>query len=128
MTNLFKRGFAYIFDVYCITTLHIIIFSIIRFLSTGEFRLSLLYVLKNYNIVLLSAYLLYFLFCEYLYAQTLGKKIFRIMVISEKHTFIAFLIRTISRLIPIDFIYIIFTKDKFLHDVLSRTSVIEKGK
>lgn len=128
MTNLFKRCFAYIFDVYFITVLHIIVFSLIRLSLTGEFRLSLLYVLKNYGIILISAYLFYFLFCEYFYGQTLGKKIFRLRVVSEKHTFVSFLIRTISRLIPVDFVFILFTKNRFLHDILSKTNVVDNKK
>ena len=125
MKYLIKRCFSYIFDIYFITTAHIILFSLFRFYVTGVFRLSLLYVLQNYNYVLITVYFLYFLFSEYFFRKTLGKKIFRLKVISEKNKFSQYLIRSFSRLIPIDFVFIFFTKNQTFHDIISKTKVVE---
>ncbi|SDS16313.1 RDD family protein [Polaribacter sp. KT25b] len=88
--------------------------------------------LKNYierenlkYFMILLYYLYYFIF-EFTTGQTIGKIITKSKVVSKKNggkpNFSETLIRTLSRLIPIDFISYLFTSNG-IHDILSKTEL-----
>ena len=79
--------------------------------------------LKIFMIILYYSY--YFIF-EYFIGQTIGKMITKTKVVNinddEKPNFIKIIIRTLSRLIPIDFLSYLFISNG-IHDLLSKTKL-----
>lgn len=71
-------------------------------------------------------YYLYYFILELIYGQTIGKMITKTKVVNtdndENPNFTRIFIRTISRLIPIDFLSYLITKNG-LHDILSKTEL-----
>ena len=81
-----------------------------------------------WGLELISIYVYYF-FCEYIFGNTLGKKIFKLKIlnIKESNKLKQIFIRTSARFIPFDGISFLFNKEQHLwHDTLSNTSVIHK--
>ena len=105
-----KRVFAYLFDCYLITTIQLVAYSIYNFCDTGEFRLSMLYVINNFKFFFIFFYLFYFFTGEYIYRKTIGKKIFKLEVVYSKRDLKSILIRTLVRLVPIDVFFILVYK------------------
>ncbi|PZP51403.1 MAG: hypothetical protein DI598_03340 [Pseudopedobacter saltans] len=71
---------------------------------------------------------LYYIIGEGLFKTTLGKKASISKVVNskgEKPSFLQIVVRSIVRLFPLDFIFIPFT-DRTLHDIASKTFVVEK--
>ena len=102
--------------------------------STIFFIVVLLFsiLLKNYverqnlkYFMILLYYLYYFIF-ELTIGQTIGKMITKTIVVNidngERPNFTRILIRTISRLIPIDFLSYLFLYNG-IHDILSKTEL-----
>tara|TARA_R110000737_G_C14544879_1_gene479666 strand:- start:710 stop:1297 length:588 start_codon:yes stop_codon:yes gene_type:complete len=88
---------------------------------------------KLYNgLVLFSPfYIFYYSLQEYLYQTTIGKSIVKLKVVSvksdEKPTFFQILTRSLSRLVFfIDVWFFFFKRPKGLHDIVSKTIVINK--
>jgi len=79
--------------------------------------------LKYFMILLYYVY--YFVF-EFFFGQTIGKMITKSKVVNvengEKPYFSRILIRTLSRLIPIDFLPYLFSSNG-IHDILSKTKL-----
>lgn len=79
------------------------------------------------NEIAISLYVGYYVFCEKIWGQTLGKYIMKTCVLHVNQrrsaNVIEILLRSIFRLLPIDFIPILLKK-KPLHDTLSFTIVI----
>jgi uncharacterized RDD family membrane protein YckC len=75
--------------------------------------------------MILLYYLYYFIF-EFTTGQTIGKMITKTRVINiksgKKPGFLRILIRTVSRLIPIDFLSYLFSSNG-IHDILSKTEL-----
>ena len=75
--------------------------------------------------MILFYYLYYFTF-EFFGGQTIGKMITKTKVVSIKNgvkpSVLKILIRTLSRLIPIDFIFYLFQPNG-IHDLLSKTEL-----
>lgn len=70
----------------------------------------------------------YYLISEGVFGNSLGKKASLSKVVDKdgkRPNFFQIVIRSIVRLIPIDFVWIPFT-DRTLHDIISKTYVIEK--
>lgn len=124
---LLKRFFAYSLDSYIINLIQLLLFSLYRFITTGVFRLSMLYIVNNFLIIYIFLYLSYFFISEYLYNKTVGKKLFKLEVIFAERDLKSIMIRTIIRLVPIDIFFILIFK-KTLHDILSKTDVILSDK
>ncbi|WP_299336792.1 RDD family protein [uncultured Psychroserpens sp.] len=83
------------------------------------------------NVFLLSAimFLYYFLF-EALTSQTLGKLITKTKVVNKdgsKPHVISILIRSISRLFPLDWLSYMFGNDIGMHDLFSNTILTKKN-
>lgn len=79
---------------------------------------------KIFSVVLV----IYYLLGEGMFGKTLGKKFTYTVIVKKdgsKASFGQIFIRSIVRLIPIDFMLIPFT-DRTLHDIASNTYVIEK--
>ncbi|ATL45338.1 hypothetical protein CQS02_19560 [Elizabethkingia miricola] len=125
ITVFFRRGLAYTFDIYFITTSQVIIFSLYRYISSDFFRLSLLYIIQNFKFLFLINGLLYFFLCEYFFSKTLGKKIFKLEIIYNRNKLLSAIIRTLIRLFPFDLFFILIPKYKALHDILAKTEVIK---
>lgn len=72
----------------------------------------------------------YYSLQEYLFNSSIGKMIFKLKIVSaktnRKPTFSQILIRSISRLIPIDIFFYLFKRPIGLHDIISKTVVIKK--
>ena len=72
----------------------------------------------------------YYSLQEYLFNTSIGKLIFKLKVVSaitnEKPTFSQILIRSLSRLLPIDIFFYLFKRPIGLHDIISKTLVIKK--
>jgi|TARA_B110000238_G_C15851240_1_gene321153 uncharacterized RDD family membrane protein YckC len=88
---------------------------------------------KLYNgLVLFSPfYIFYYSLQEYLYQTTIGKSIVKLKVVSvksdEKPTFFQILTRSLSRLVFfIDVWFFFFKRPTGLHDIVSKTIVINK--
>jgi uncharacterized RDD family membrane protein YckC len=75
---------------------------------------------------MLLFYYLYYLIFELTFGQTIGKMITKTKVIDiesgKKPSFSRILIRTLSRLIPIDFLSYLFSSNG-IHDILSKTEL-----
>lgn len=72
--------------------------------------------------------ILYYIVCEGLFKTTLGKKASISKVVNsqgQRPHFLQILVRSFVRLFPLDFLFIPFT-DRTLHDILSKTYVVEK--
>lgn len=71
-------------------------------------------------------YYLYYFILELTLGQTIGKMITKTKVVNtenkEKPNFTRILTRTISRLIPIDFLTYLFSSNG-IHDILSKTEL-----
>lgn len=76
--------------------------------------------------IMILFYYLYYLSLEYFFGQTIGKMITKTKVIDVKTkkeaSFKSLLIRTLSRLIPIDFLSY-FISSNGIHDLLSKTAL-----
>jgi len=81
---------------------------------------------EHLKVVMIAFYYLYYFIFELLTGQTIGKMITNTKVIDinngNKPRFMKILIRTLSRLIPIDFLSYIFTPNG-IHDILSKTEL-----
>lgn len=83
---------------------------------------------KQLKIIMLGSYYAYYFLFELLTGQTIGKMITKTTVVTtkgQKPSFVAILIRTLSRLIPIDFISYLFSVHG-IHDFLSQTKLVKK--
>jgi len=80
--------------------------------------------------LILIAFFLYFVYMEYKYQKTIGKFLTKTKVVmtdGRKPELNEIFIRTVCRLIPLDRISFLFTKNGF-HDRLSNTTVIKEEK
>lgn len=85
--------------------------------------------LIGYGLILM-AFFLYFVYMEYKYQKTIGKFLTKTKVVmndGRKPELNEIFIRTACRLIPLDRISFLFTKNGF-HDRLSNTTVIKEEK
>jgi uncharacterized RDD family membrane protein YckC len=78
----------------------------------------------KYSMILF--YYLYYLIFEFTFGQTIGKMITKTKVIDiesgKKPSFSRIFMRTLSRLIPIDFLSYLFSSNG-IHDILSKTEL-----
>ena len=80
----------------------------------------------GFNILTLI-FLIYYFLMELVFQKTVGKFVTKTMVVNkygENPSFVQLLVRTFSRIIPLDQISYLFFK-KGLHDYLSETRVID---
>ncbi len=102
--------------------------SIIFFIIVLVFSMLLKEYIERQNLkyLMILLYYLYYFILELTIGQTIGKIITKTRVVnidnSEKPNFIKILIRTISRLIPIDFLSYLFSSNG-IHDILSKTEL-----
>jgi len=79
--------------------------------------------------IMIIIYYFYYFILEFTFGQTIGKMITKTKVCNsnsgKKPEFNKILIRTLSRLIPIDFISYLFIPNG-LHDILSKTELKQK--
>lgn len=123
---LLKRSFAYILDIYIVSLSQLVLFSLYHYYYSGEFRLSMVYIIENFKILFISIGLVYFSLCEFFFSKTIGKKIFGLEVLFEKKSLKSILFRTLIRLFPLDLFFIIIFKDRVLHDYISNSYVQKK--
>lgn len=81
---------------------------------------------KDLKYFMILLYYLYYFFFELTTGQTIGKMITKTRVVKiesdEKPNFLSILLRTLSRLIPIDFLSYLFLSNG-IHDLVSRTEL-----
>ena len=105
-----------------------IIDSIIFFIIVLVFSILLKEYIERQNLkyLMILLYYLYYFILELTIGQTIGKIITKTRVVtidnSEKPNFKKIFIRTLSRLIPIDFISYLFSSNG-IHDSLSKTKL-----
>lgn len=91
-----------------------------------DIRLDILY---SPVMVFFPFFVLYYCLQEYLYGTTIGKRIFKLKVISAKAeakiSFSQALIRAFIVLIPINILFFFSKKPIGLHDILSKTIVVK---
>jgi uncharacterized RDD family membrane protein YckC len=120
-----KRLIGYIIDYIIILIIYSLTINLI----------SQAYEVRLFNTIALAApfyifYIFYYFIQEYIFNTSIGKLIFKLRVVSavkgDKPTFTQIIIRTFTRLIPID-IFFFFTKRPIgLHDIVSKTVVLIK--
>ena len=81
---------------------------------------------QNLKYIMILLYYLYYFILELTIGQTIGKMVTKTIVVnvdnSEKPNFIRIFTRTISRIIPIDFLSYLFSSNG-IHDILSKTEL-----
>jgi uncharacterized RDD family membrane protein YckC len=81
---------------------------------------------QNLKYLMILLYYLYYFILELTIGQTIGKMVTKTKVVnidnSEKPNFSRIFIRTIARLIPIDFLSYLFLSNG-IHDILSKTEL-----
>lgn len=81
---------------------------------------------QNLKYLMILLYYIYYFILELATGQTIGKMITKTKVVNtnnnEKLNFTSIFIRTISRLIPIDFLSYLFSSNG-IHDILSKTEL-----
>jgi uncharacterized RDD family membrane protein YckC len=115
----------------------IIDYIIIAFIfSTTLFIIEKIYgvrISRLYNpLLLLSPFIVfYYGIQELLFNTSIGKMVFKLKVVSaitnDKPTLMQVVIRSFSRLIPIDIFFYIVKRPIGLHDIISKTVVIKKN-
>jgi len=124
MKNIIIRVIAFYIDALIFSILTILIFILHRYLlgdfseQMNDFHSSRLMI---YHLI---SYLLYFGFSEYFFNTTLGKKIFSFRIkVNKKNSsslFVKILIRTFTRIIPINPISFLLNKNQiFWHETWS---------
>jgi uncharacterized RDD family membrane protein YckC len=110
------RFYNFLIDL-IIFYIFVIVFSKLTNIYFEKYKLKYLMIIFYY---------LYYLILENIYGQTVGKMITKTKVVNmdngENPNFTRILIRTISRLIPIDFLSYLFTLNG-IHDILSKTEL-----
>ena len=102
--------------------------SIIFFIIVIVFSILLKEYVERQNLkyLMILLYYLYYFILELTIGQTNGKMVTKTRVVnsnnSEKPNFTKIFIRTISRLIPIDFLSYLFSSNG-IHDILSKTEL-----
>jgi|TARA_B110000495_G_scaffold192416_1_gene196529 uncharacterized RDD family membrane protein YckC len=102
--------------------------SIIFFIIVIVFSILLKEYVERQNLkyLMILLYYLYYFILELTIGQTIGKMVTKTRVVnsnnSEKPNFTKIFIRTISRLIPIDFLSYLFSSNG-IHDILSKTEL-----
>lgn len=118
-----KRILAYLIDGIIIITP----IQMIAFLSWDK-------ILNDYTDYLLVIaltiqflpFVLYFMISEFIFSKTIGKKVMKLKVEYERNRIPSIFIRSFSRLIPFEIISFLYFENKLLHDVLSKTIVINE--
>ena len=102
--------------------------SIIFFIIVLVFSILLKKYIERQNLkyLMILLYYLYYFILELTIGQTIGKMITKTKVVNtnnkEKPNFTRIFTRTISRLIPIDFLSYLFSSNG-IHDILSKTEL-----
>lgn len=119
MNFIIKRLFAFFIDSFVSFWLTLLVITIIHYLNIGVIGYEIRY-------IQIPVLLIYIFVSEFLFSQTIGKKLMKLKVVCEsKHRLKYFFIRTLSRLIPFEPFSIFLDKDKLMwHDKLSTTKVI----
>ncbi len=120
-----KRLIGFIIDNVIILIIYSITITLIS--QFFEVRLDKLY---SPIVIMAPFYVFYYSIQEYLFNTSIGKVIFKLSVVSaltsDKPTLTQIVIRSFTRLIPID-IFFFFTKRPIgLHDIVSKTVVLIK--
>tara|TARA_B100000795_G_scaffold210722_1_gene164281 strand:- start:966 stop:1550 length:585 start_codon:yes stop_codon:yes gene_type:complete len=120
-----KRLIGFIIDYIIILIIYSLTLSLI--LQVYEVRLDKLF---NSNFLLAPFYVFYYFIQEYIFNTSIGKSIFKLRVVSaingDKPTLTQIIIRSFTRLLPID-LFFFFTKRPIgLHDIVSKTVLLTK--
>lgn len=117
--NLGIRLLAYVIDIFFVILLNATLLLIIEIRIDSDF-------ISLFNFI---SFYFYFFICELLWRKSLGKWLFNLKVVvgqTNTSVFIRLLVRTLVRLIPFEALTIFFNKGKCLHDILSKTQVIQR--
>jgi len=131
MNYLVRRFFSFYIDMVFISIISIIVYIIIQLLSGISFTMIRNPLKENLVIIQLFIFLFYFIFLEYLFSCTLGKKLLKFKIVglqsNKKTRFKQVLIRNLVKLIPIE-PFSIFLDEKYCmwHDSISKTTVIDE--
>ena len=120
-----KRLLGFLIDFTIIVTIYVL------FVVTVEKLFDVnLDGLNNPIILMFPFMIFYYLIQEFLFNTTVGKSVFKLMVIStttgEKLTLSDVIIRTLCRFIPLDMFFFFSKRPVGLHDMISKTVVVMK--
>jgi len=120
-----KRLIGFIIDHIIIIIICSLTVSLIS--QAYEVRLDKLF---NPIVVMVPFYIFYYFIQEYIFNTSIGKLIFKLRVVSavkgDKPTLTQIIIRSFTRLIPIDFFFFFTKRPIGLHDIVSKTVVLIK--
>ncbi|NQY29048.1 MAG: RDD family protein [Flavobacteriaceae bacterium] len=124
MRLLLLRFFAFYIDSLVFSIITVLIF-VLHHLFLGDL-VETFEDFRSFDLLIyyFVSYLCYFIFSEYYFSTTLGKKIFgfRIEANKNKNFFIKIVIRTFLRVIPINPISYFFNEEKKCwHEIFSKT-------
>ena len=108
----------FIIDILIILVVYFLIALIITFFSFANFEFLFYIIFLSYYIIL-----------EYFFGKTIGKMSTKTIVLdikNNKPSFWKIVIRTIFRIIPFDPFTFLFGNERGLHDIVSRTKVVQK--
>jgi len=130
MNYLIRRFFSIYIDMAIILIISIIICVLSQLLIGVSFTMIKNPVNDNLVIIQLLVYLIYFIFSDYFFYRTLGKKLLKSKIIGfksdSKSRFKQVLIRNFMKLIPIDPFSIFLDEEyRMWHDLASKTTVVD---
>ena len=120
-----KRFLGFLIDNLVILILYTLFVGIIFDLYSIRIDISF------HPVLLYSLFMtFYYSIQEFIFNTTIGKSVFKLMVIStsteEKLSLITVLLRTFSRFIPFDVLFFFSKRPVGLHDMISKTVVVTK--
>ncbi len=120
-----KRFLGFLIDNLVILILYTLIVLIIFNLYSIRIDIS------SHPVLLYSLFMtFYYSIQEFIFNTTIGKSVFKLMVIStsteEKLSLLTVLLRTFSRFIPFDVLFFFSKRPVGLHDMISKTVVVTK--
>jgi len=122
-----KRFLGFLIDFTIIVTIYLVFV-----ITIGTLYNVNLQVLYNPLLLMSPFMIFYYVTQEFLFNTTIGKSVFKLMVISvttgKKLTLSDVIIRTLSRFIPLDVFFFFSKRPVGLHDMISKTVVVMKIK
>jgi len=133
MNYLIRRFFSIYIDMAIVLIISIIIYVVSQLSIGVSFSMIKNPVNDNLVIIQLFVYLIYFIFSDYFFYRTLGKKLLKFKIIGfkpdGKSRFKQVLIRNFMKLIPIEPFSIFLDEEyRMWHDFASKTTVVDSRK
>ena len=130
MNYLIRRFFSFYIDMSLISIISIIVYVVNQLLLGVSFTMIRNPLKENLVLIQLLIFLIYFIFSDYFFYRTLGKKLLKFKIIGFQYNgnkrFKQVLIRNLIKLIPIEPFSIILNEEhRMWHDFASKTTVVD---